>query len=58
MTTKTRAENTVEMLRTRMPPTPGTNVREVKQSETAGMDKLAKRHAALKKFHDFKDGVR
>ena len=31
--------------------------REVKQADTAGMDKLAKRRTALKKLHDFKDGV-
>ena len=57
MTTKTRAEQTVEMLRTRMPVEPDSKVRGVKQPDTAGMDKLAKRCAALKKLHDFKDGV-
>jgi hypothetical protein len=57
MTNKTRAEQTVEMLRTRMPLAPDPKVREVKQADTAGMDKLAKRRAALKKLHDFKDGV-
>jgi len=58
MTTKTRAEQTVEMLRTRMPVEPDSKVRDVKQPDTAGMDKLTKRRAALKKLHDFKDGVR
>jgi hypothetical protein len=57
MTTKTRAEQTVEMLRSRMPVTPDSKVREVKQADTAGMDKLAKRRAALKKLDDFKFGV-
>lgn len=57
MTAKTRAEQTVEMLRTRMPVTPDPKVREVKQADAAGMDKLAKRRTALKKLQDFKDGV-
>lgn len=57
MTTKTRAEQTVEMLRTRMPVTPDPKKRVVKLSDTAGMDKLEKRRAALKKLNDFKDGV-
>ena len=57
MTTKTRAQKTVEMLRDRVPATSELKVREVKQPDTAGMDKLAKRRAALKKLHDFKDGV-
>jgi hypothetical protein len=57
MTTKTRAEQTVEMLRTRMPVTPAPKMRVVKLADTAGMDKLEKRRAALKKLNDFKDGV-
>lgn len=57
MTTKTRAEQTVEMLRTRMPFAPDFKAREVKQEDTAGIDKLAKRRVALKKLQDFKDGV-
>jgi hypothetical protein len=56
--TKTRAEQTVQMLRNRMPVAVSPKVREVKQADTAGMDKLAQRRAALKKLHDFKDGVR
>ena len=46
MTTKTRAQKTVEMLRDRVPTTSELKVREVKQSDTAGLDKLAKRRAA------------
>ncbi len=57
MTIKTRAEQTVEMLRTRMPATPDPKVREVKQADTAGMDKLAKRRIALEKLGHFKNGV-
>jgi hypothetical protein len=57
MTTKTRAEQTVEMLRARMPLTPDPKVHEVKQADTAGMDKLAKRRIALEKLSHFKDGV-
>jgi hypothetical protein len=57
MTPKTRAEKTVEMLRDRMPLAPDPRVREVKRADTAGMDRLAQRRAALKKLHDFKDGV-
>lgn len=29
----------------------------IKQADAAGMGELAKRRAALKKLHDFKDGV-
>lgn len=58
METKTRAQQTVEMLRERMPSSSKPEVREVRQADTAGMDKLEKRRAALKKLHDFKDGVR
>ena len=58
MTTKTRAELTVEMLRTRMAITPDLkDEREVKLADTVGADKLAQRRAALKKLYDFKDGV-
>jgi hypothetical protein len=57
MKTKTRAEQTVEMLRTRMPSTPDPKVREVKQADVTGMDKLAKRRIALEKLGHFKDGV-
>lgn len=57
MTTKTRAEQTVEMLRTRMPVTLDLKMRVVKLADTAGMDKLEKRRTTLKKLHDFKDGV-
>jgi hypothetical protein len=32
-------------------------VRSIKQEDSAGMDKLAKRRAALKKLADFRDGV-
>lgn len=56
MTTKTRAEQTVEMLRTRMPVTPRKSQQD-KHEDTAGMDNLAKRRAALKKLEDFKYGV-
>jgi hypothetical protein len=57
MTTKTRAEQTVEMLRTRMPVAPAPEVREITQPDTAGMDKLTKRRTALEKLAHFKDGV-
>lgn len=61
MTTKTRAEQLVQELEQRRPELVAKGVmpavREVKQADTAGMDKLAKRRAALKKLHDFKDGV-
>jgi hypothetical protein len=58
MTTKTRAELTVEMLRTWMAITPDLkDEREVKLANTVGADKLAQRRAALKKLYDFKDGV-
>jgi hypothetical protein len=57
MTTKTRAEQTVEMRRTRLQLAPTSKTPEVKQVATAGLDRLAKRRTALKKLHDFKDGV-
>lgn len=61
MMTKTRAKRLVQELEQRMPEIVAMGVvpavREVKQADTAGMDKLAKRRAALKKLHDFKDGV-
>ena len=60
---KTRMQ--VEKRERALPSTPTTQaslevascVRTVKQEDGAGMDKLAKRRAALKKLHDFKDGV-
>ena len=60
---KTRMQ--VEEKERALPPTPASLanlevtscVRTVKQDDGAGMDKLAKRRAALKKLHDFKDGV-
>ena len=61
MTTKTRAEQFVQELDQRMPELVAMGAvpvaREVKQADTAGMDKLAKRRAALKKLQDFKEGV-
>lgn len=61
MTTKTRAEKLAQELQQRMPELVAMGAvpaaREVKQADTAGMDKLAKRRAALKKLHDFRDGV-
>ncbi len=57
MENKTRAQKTVEMLRERMAKSNEPAVREVRQADTAGPDKLAKRREALKKLHDFKDGV-
>lgn len=45
------------MLRTRMQVTPDPKMRVIKLADTAGMDKLEKRRAALKKLNDFKDGV-
>jgi hypothetical protein len=61
MKTKTRAERLVQEIDQRMPELVAKGVvpaaREIKQVDTAGMEKLAKRRAALKKLHDFKDGV-
>jgi hypothetical protein len=61
MPTKTRAEKLAKELEQRRPELSAMGVvpmaREVKQADIAGMDKLAKRRAALKKLHDFKDGV-
>lgn len=61
MTNPTRAAIMAQELAQRMPELVAMGVvpaaREVKQEDTVGMDKLAKRRAALKKLHDFKDGV-
>jgi hypothetical protein len=61
MTPKTRAEQLVQELQRRMPDLAAKGIvpvaREVNQEDTVGMDNLAKRRAALKKLHDFKDGV-
>jgi hypothetical protein len=61
MTNPTRAAKLAQELDQRMPALVAMGVvpaaREVKQADTAGMDKLAKRRAALKKLHDFKNGV-
>lgn len=61
MTNPTRAAKLAQELQQRRPELAAKGIvpvaREVKQADTAGMDKLAKRRAALKKLHDFKDGV-
>lgn len=61
MQTQTRAAKLAQELDQRGPELAVMGIvpvaREVKQADTAGMDKLAKRRAALKKLHDFKDGV-
>jgi hypothetical protein len=61
MPSKTRAQLLVEELQARMPKadteSTKSNVRTVKQADKAGMDALEKRRVALKKLHDFKDGV-
>ena len=61
MTTKTRAEQLVQELEQRRPELAAMGVlpeaHGVKQLDTAGMDKLAKRRAALAKLQDFKGGV-
>jgi hypothetical protein len=64
MTNPTGAERLAHELKQRQPDLAAKGIvpaaREVKQADTAGMDKLAKlakRRAALKKLHDFKDGV-
>jgi hypothetical protein len=61
MTNPTRAAKLAQELEQRRPELVAMGAapaaREVRQADTAGMDKLAKRRAALKKLHDFKDGV-
>jgi hypothetical protein len=61
MTTKTRAEKLAQELEQRMPELAARGIvpaaREVKQEDTVDMDNLATRRAALRKLHDFKDGV-
>lgn len=61
MTIPTRAAKLAQELEQRRPELAAKGIvpaaREVKQADTAGMDKLAKRRDALKKLHDFKDGV-
>jgi|688.fasta_scaffold548555_2 hypothetical protein len=61
MTNPTRAAKLAQELEQRRPELAAKGIvpaaREVKQEDTVGMDNLAKRRAALKKLHDFKDGV-
>jgi len=61
MDTSTRAAKLAQELKQRMPELAAKGLvpdaRDFKRDDTAGMDKLAKRRAALKKLHDFKDGV-
>jgi hypothetical protein len=61
MKTKTRAERLVQEIDQRMSELVAKGVvpaaREIKHADTAGMDKLAKRRAALRKLQDFKGGV-
>lgn len=59
---KTRAELMAEQLRKPSIKAAITGQQEiqgrvVRQSDTAGIDKLEKRRAALKKLQDFKNGV-
>lgn len=61
MTNPTRAAKLAQELDQRMPELAAKGIvpvaREVKQADTAGMDKLAKRRIALEKLGHFKDGV-
>ncbi len=59
MTVKTRAELLVKELEKRQHEITGEapGKRTVKQSDSAGIDKLEKRRAALRKLHDFRNGV-
>jgi hypothetical protein len=61
MTNSTRAAKLAQELEQRRPELAAKGMvpaaREVIQEDTVGMDNLAKRRAALKKLHDFKDGV-
>ena len=61
MTIPTRAEKLVKELQQRGPELAAKGIipaaREVKQADTVGLDRLAKRRESLAKLHDFKDGV-
>lgn len=60
MAEKTRAEQYAEMLRDQQPSVlvkASTKGRVIKQADTTSLEKKADLRAALKKLHDFKDGV-